>query len=160
MQARLLDKMKFDATKLVYTWFYLGLSPVAPGTLGTIGAIPLVLLLHDFGPAHYLMIIFQIYLLGLFAAEEAEIILWESDPKCVVIDEVVGFAITMLGIMPTWKSLAIGFILFRILDIFKPFPISWCDRNIKGGFGIMFDDVLAGLLACLSLHLLARYISF
>lgn len=152
--------MRFDITKLVYTWFYVGLSPIAPGTFGTVAAIPLLLFMSNFTLESYVIFTIQLFLLGIFAAEEAEVSLWRSDPKEVVIDEVVGYLITMMNLVISWKSLLCGFFIFRVLDIFKPFPISWCDQKFKGGFGIMLDDVLAGMLACSALHLLAKYISF
>ena len=146
--------------KLIYSWFYLGFSPFAPGTMGTIGAIPLIILLSRFGLYWYLVITIVLMLLGCYLANIAAIDLKNSDPKQVVIDEVVGFLITMIALPINWQSILLGFICFRILDIFKPFPISYCDQKIKGGVGIMLDDVLAGIFACFLLHLLARYISF
>lgn len=150
------DKM----CKAIYSWGYLGYAPFAPGTVGTIGAIPLVLLLNKLGANAYFLIMLPMYFIGRETADYAEAKDAIQDPKYVVIDEVFGFLITMFMVVPSWQNLLLGFVLFRIFDIFKPFPISWLDKNIKGGHGVMLDDVLAGLMACLSLHLLAKYISF
>lgn len=146
--------------KVIYSWFYLGFLPFAPGTMGTIGAIPLMLFISGFDIYWYLLITTILMVLGCYLANIAALELNNSDPKQVVIDEVVGFLITMIAVPVSWQSIAFGFILFRIFDIFKPFPISYCDRKIKGGLGIMLDDVLAGIFACFLLHLFAIYISF
>jgi len=146
--------------KAIYSWFYLGFIPIAPGTMGTIGAIPLVIFLSGLGLYWYLLITIILLPIGCYLSKIAAKDLNNSDPKQVVVDEVAGFLITMIEVPISWKSILLGFVLFRTLDIFKPYPISFCDQKIKGGVGIMLDDVLAGIFACFLLHLLARYISF
>lgn len=152
--------MKINYCKIIYSWFYLGYSPVAPGTVGTLGAIPLVYFLSKVSLNGYFIVLLPFYFMGIEAADIAEITSSEHDPKYVVIDEVMGFMVTMFGIDMNWQNILIGLFLFRIFDIFKPYPISWIDRNIRGGHGVMLDDVLAGLMSCLLLHLLSKYISF
>jgi phosphatidylglycerophosphatase A len=76
----------------------------------------------------------------------------EGDPQEVVIDEVVGFLVAMTWLPLNWKWLLAGFLLFRLLDVFKPFPISYLDRNMKGGMGIVMDDILAGVFASIALQ--------
>ena len=131
-----------------------GLSPKAPGTFGTLAAIPVFLLLIQFSAIVYAIATLLVCITGIYicgkAAEDAGV----HDHGAIVWDEIAGFLITMLLIPVTWQSIVVGFILFRIFDILKPWPISYIDKNIHGGFGIMFDDVVAGLLALLCMHII------
>lgn len=129
-----------------------GLSPVAPGTAGTIITIPLVLLLQQLGSVAYLSTTAIILITGVWICSYASRKLNVHDHSGIVYDEVAGFLITMLYIPESLTWLIIGFVLFRILDAVKPWPISWLDRNVHGGTGIMLDDVIAGLISNLCLH--------
>lgn len=140
--------------ELFVTWFYLGKLPKAPGTFGTLGAIPLVIGLSFFD---YWVFIFSVVLLavaGIIGCQIYESQNQTHDSSEMVIDEVVGMCITMALIPITWQSMVIGFILFRILDIFKPFPIGLLDQRVAGGFGVMVDDIVAGLIANILMQIL------
>ncbi|TWX54096.1 phosphatidylglycerophosphatase A family protein [Colwellia hornerae] len=131
-----------------------GLLPKAPGTYGTLAAIPLYLLLAPASVTTYVAIVIIMSIAGIYicgkAAEDAGV----PDHGAIVWDEIVGFLITMFLVPLTWQSLVVGFILFRIFDIFKPWPISYVDKNLHGGLGIMVDDILAGLAALACMHLI------
>jgi len=131
-----------------------GLLPKAPGTYGTLAAIPLYLLLAPTTTSVYLTIVIIMSIAGVYicgkAAEDAGV----HDHGAIVWDEIVGFLITMILVPLTWQSVVVGFILFRIFDIFKPWPISFVDKNLHGGLGIMVDDILAGLAALACMHLI------
>ena len=152
--------MKSKLILLLSTWFYSGKIKYAPGTMGTLAAIPLYILIKDLSSVWYLLVSLMLFCLGVWTADHTERIIDQKDPGLVVIDEVVGFLITMMGAGFTYLNLILGFILFRIFDIIKPWPISYIDKKFTGGFGIMFDDIVAGLFACLALNYLTKYISF
>ncbi|HEY3860064.1 MAG TPA: phosphatidylglycerophosphatase A [Gammaproteobacteria bacterium] len=139
--------------------FGAGLSPKAPGTMGTLVAIPLYLLLLMYTSSGvYLAVLAVALVAGIFICGYTATQMGIDDPKGVVWDEIVGYLITMLGLPLGWIWIVAGFLLFRLFDIWKPWPIRWVDRHIKGGFGIMFDDVLAALPACGLLNLAAYFI--
>lgn len=127
-------------------WFGLGKIPFAPGTFGTLGAIPLVYVLTQLGPIPY-MIGTLVFIVGaVFIAQAFETFHGTHDPSQIVIDEVAGFLVSMTWVPLSWPFWLAGFVLFRILDILKPFPIGELDRRIKGGLGTVIDDVAAGLV--------------
>ena len=128
------------------TWFGIGLFPVAPGTLGTLGAIPFVIFLIDIGVLYKILILVIFAAIAVWVSGRAENLLKNHDPSAVVIDEVAGFFLTMFFLPFSWLNLALGFILFRFFDILKPYPIKRLER-LKDGIGIVMDDLLAGLYA-------------
>jgi phosphatidylglycerophosphatase A len=132
--------------------FGAGLSPKAPGTMGTIVAIPIYLLLTNFELTAYLSIVAVMAVLGIGICGYSAKVLGVPDHPAIVWDEIVGYLITMTALPSSGLWTVVGFLLFRLLDIWKPWPISWCDRHIHGGFGIMLDDVLAGAVACGIVH--------
>lgn len=125
--------------------------PGAPGTAGTLAALPAVLLVHVAGPWAGLLIVLSFVGMAVWAAGTAERVLGRTDPGEVVSDEVAGFMVTMYLLPFSWPSLVAGFALFRLLDILKPFPIRRLER-IPGGGGVILDDVAAGILANLVLR--------
>jgi phosphatidylglycerophosphatase A len=134
--------------------FGAGLSPKAPGTMGTVVAVPLYLLLVMYvSSAGYLAVLVVALLAGIFICGYTAGKMGIDDPKGVVWDEIVGYLITMLGLPLGWVWVLGGFLLFRLFDIWKPWPIRWADRHIKGGFGIMLDDIIAAVFACVLLNL-------
>ena len=137
--------------------FGAGLSPKAPGTMGTVVAIPIYVLLTWLGSTAYLGFLAVALVAGVFICGYTAKALGVDDPKGVVWDEVVGYLITMLGLPLNALWLLAGFLLFRLFDIWKPWPIRWLDRNVKGGLGIMLDDVAAAVIACLILNLSAYF---
>lgn len=134
-----------------------GLSPKAPGTAGTLVALPLYYFMSQLTLSHYLMVAAILFVIGVWLCGYAARKLGVHDHPGIVFDEIVGYLITMIAVPLSWPTLLAGFVLFRFFDAVKPWPISWCDKNLHGGFGIMFDDVLAGLA---SLILLQLYLHF
>lgn len=132
-----------------------GLSPKAPGTFGTLAAIPFYLLMQHLGLLTYLLVILASFVVGVWLCQQAADWLQTDDPSAVVWDEMVGFWITMIAAPSGWLWIVIGFVLFRIFDIWKPWPVSIADQKLHGGMGIMLDDVLAGIYAAMGLQLLA-----
>ena len=138
---------------LLATWFGAGLTPYASGTWGSLAALPLAwLILHFGGIWHLAAATVAVSLIGWWAAEQYIRAKGREDPGDVVIDEVAGQWLTLLAAGDNIGLIAIGFILFRIADIVKPWPASWADRNVKGGLGTMVDDLFAGLYAGAALY--------
>jgi len=134
-----------------------GLIPFAPGTFGTLAAIPLFYVL-SFTPLYlYLAITVLIILISVRASKIAEGIYGKIDPGEVVADEVCGFLVTMILVPPTITNIFFGFLLFRLFDITKPYPVRKFE-SLPGGWGIVMDDVMAGVYACISLHILGRWV--
>lgn len=132
--------------------FGAGLSPRAPGTIGTLVALPFVLLLMKCSIVIYFSVVVALTVLGIYLCGESAQRLGVHDHPGIVWDEFVGMAITMIAVPFSWWSLLLGFILFRIFDILKPWPIIALDRAVLGGIGIMLDDIVAGIFACISLQ--------
>lgn len=144
----------------VATWFGCGLMQPAPGTWGTLGALPFgIILLMTGGIPALLIGTIIIFILGLWAAKHFERMVREKDSGMIVIDEAVGVWIAIIPATLTPSSVAIAFLLFRFFDILKPWPIGWMDKKIHGAMGVMLDDVLAGIYAALVLIGL-RYVGF
>lgn len=144
--------MRDRIIKLLATGFGLGYLPIAPGSCGTLLGIPLVLGLQWLGPLPYMVITFLLTIAACLIADRAGVLFGETDSRHIVIDEVVGFAVTMVWLPSTWKALLAGFIIFRILDALKPWPISYVERKIGGGVGVVADDVVAGIIGSVILQ--------
>ena len=141
------------------TWFGSGLAPVASGTFGTLAAAPLVALSGIFSPFSSALVLMIMTLVAIWASQVVYKLLKKVDPSEVVIDEVAGFLLTMLWIPLSWGTLLAGFFLFRLFDIWKPWPANAAER-LHGGLGIVLDDLVAGLYANLGLRLLLCFGSF
>jgi phosphatidylglycerophosphatase A len=133
-----------------------GLAPIAPGTFGTLVAIPPYLLLQSLPQTFYLGVVLFGFILGVWVCGRTSADLGVHDHGGIVWDEVVGYLLTMTLAPSGWGWVVVGFLLFRLFDILKPWPIRWFDQRVPGGFGIMLDDVLAGLYAGLVLWLIER----
>ena len=145
--------------ELISTWFYIGKSRYAPGTVGSIATLPLVYLLHSYlGTWSVVVFAILISLIGIIAAGNFSKAIGIHDPGMIVVDEVAGqtLALTFAGI--NLYLYLIGFILFRIFDIIKPWPVGWADKKVSGGLGIMLDDILAGFIAMIIVLLLKIYV--
>ena len=130
-----------------------GLAPKMPGTFGTLAALPLVVLLYYYASfSVYLIVTILVSIVGVWICGRTADDMGVHDDSSIVWDEVAGMLITMLAVPLSWQTLLVGFMLFRFFDILKPWPISYLDRHVHGGFGIMIDDVLAGLFALGILH--------
>ena len=150
-------QVSFDLVKpthLLALGFGSGLVPKAPGTFGTLAAVPLFLLFYDFTPLYYAFVVLIVCLVGVYVCGETAKDIGVHDHGAIVWDEFAGFFITMFMVPVSWQSVLVGFIIFRVLDIFKPWPISIADKKLTGGFGIMFDDILAGAIALIIMHIL------
>lgn len=140
---------------LLLAWFGCGYARRAPGTVGSVGALPFAWAIQNSGPswalsaASLLLFALGVWLSGRYLKEiGAE----GGDPQWIVIDEVAGVWLALSLTSPSWSSYAIGFLCFRMFDIWKPWPISWIDRSFKGGLGVMLDDYVAGLFVALLLY--------
>jgi phosphatidylglycerophosphatase A len=129
-----------------------GLAPKGPGTAGTLVAIPLYLLIAQWSLLYYTVVVLLAAAVGVWICGAASRQLEVHDHPGIVWDEFVGYWITMWAVPLDWAWVLAGFVVFRVFDIFKPWPISVLDRKVGGGFGIMIDDVLAGVMACIVLH--------
>ncbi|BCU07323.1 phosphatidylglycerophosphatase A [Allochromatium tepidum] len=154
----------FDSRKL-HHWiafgFGSGLAPKAPGTFGTLAAIPVYLLMSPLAWPYYLGLVVLFTVIGLWACDRTARELGAKDPSAIVWDEFVGFFITMLVVPYSlltgahgWLWVLAGFLAFRLFDIWKPWPIRVIDERVEGGLGIMLDDILAGIMAALTLLVL------
>jgi len=132
-----------------------GAAPKAPGTFGTLAAVPLYLLLQPLADLQYLVLVLLLFLFGIWLCDRTSRDLGVHDHGGIVWDEWIGFLITMWMAPPGWYWLLAGFCLFRLFDILKPWPISWLDRRVSGGLGIMLDDVLAGIFGFVIIQLTA-----
>lgn len=140
--------------------FGAGLSPIAPGTIGTLMAIPLWLLLTQLSLSYYLGALLFLTIAGIIICHKASHELGVHDHGGIVWDEFVGYWITMIGAPLSWPAIVLGFIYFRVFDILKPWPIKIADEKITGGLGIMIDDMIAGLFALILLQITLLIIPF
>lgn len=136
------------------TGLYVGKIGIAPGTWGSLAAFLPWLFIKDLTLPPYLLLLAGVFVVGFFVSGSAEKILDSPDAGCIVIDEILGMFITLAAAPPHPAAWFLGFVLFRIFDIFKPFPVSWFDQKIHGGIGIMMDDVMAGIYALICLQLI------
>lgn len=134
-----------------------GLAPVAPGTFGTLAALPLYIALSQLPTVLYLAAVAVLFVVGISICRRCESRLGVPDHPGIVWDEIVGYLIAMSFVPVSWQAATAGFLLFRLFDIAKPWPISLADRKIHGGLGIMLDDALAGAGASICLGFLGPW---
>ncbi len=147
------NRVLLKISEIISTWFWVGKIPWAPGTFGTLAALPFAYALSFLGPIVFMGVTIIGVFVGIVAADIYEGSLGEHDLGEIVIDEVVGLLISLTWLPMTWQSLVLGFCVFRFFDILKPFPISWLDQKIKGGLGVMLDDVAAGVITNIILQI-------
>lgn len=138
-------------------WFALGfgsgLAPKAPGTFGTIAALPIVAIAaYTLPPVVYATLGVVLFALGIYASDITSRDFRAVDPGYIVIDEWAGLWFSLIALPFSWPLLLLAFVLFRAFDILKPWPVSWADKKLTGGLGVMADDVIAGGLTCVCLH--------
>jgi len=136
------------------TGCYVGYSPLVPGTTGTLAAIPIYFFLSRLSPLSYMVIVLGFTYIAIWASDGAEVLLQSRDCRHIVIDEMVGFMVAMFMVPPTVRNILLGFFLFRALDIIKPFPIRTLEERVRGGYGVVLDDIIAGVYANLIMHVL------
>ena len=159
MSVKIPVKLLRDPGHLLSFGFGSGLSPYAPGTAGTLAAVPLYLLLSTLNPIVYLLITLASVMLGVFLCDRTSKALGVHDHAAIVWDEFAGFFITMLFVPVSLTTVILGFCLFRVFDILKPWPASVIDTRMQGGLGVMLDDVVAGIYAMLVLQLYLKVFS-
>ena len=148
-------------SKTIATAFGAGYSPIAPGTCGTIVTVPLAWALAPLPLWQYALVVAAVIAIGIWAAGRADRAWGTHDSGRIVIDEVAGYLVTVALVdRAHWAPLAVGFIVFRMLDILKPPPIRWLDQNLPGGFGVVIDDVAAGVLGLVIMVALDRFGAF
>ncbi len=135
--------------------FGAGLSPIVPGTTGTLVAIPIYYVVSSISSPLYELTLVALFFFSSWISNQAEQYWGKKDDRRIVIDEIVGFLVTMLWIPKSLFSIVAGFLLFRFFDILKPFPIRRLEQ-VKSGFGVVLDDVLAGIYSNILLHLALR----
>lgn len=134
-----------------------GLSPIAPGTFGTVAGVPIYLLLCMCPFSVYMVFLAASMILGIWICGESSRNIGVHDHSGIVWDEITGFLFTMVPFVPSVDSVVAGFMAFRLFDVIKPWPISWFDRRIHGGFGIMFDDVIAAVFSMILLVIISLF---
>lgn len=143
---------------LIAAWFGTGFIPFAPGTWGSLAALPFAAGAYSLGIISSCLSLVLIIVFSIWISGNASKILKMEDPSAVVIDEVAGIFVTMFLIPVSWTGIIAGFILFRFFDILKPFPAGLVDRKVKGGTGIVLDDILAGVYANVCLRIILIFI--
>lgn len=136
----------------VATGAYSGYSPIAPGTAGTLVGVGIYLIIYNPNPLIYTAILLPMFFLTVLISDRAEKILLENDSKHIVIDEIFGFLMTMVFVPSSFPYIVLGFFFFRVFDILKIFPINFFDKKVKNGYGIVLDDLFAGIYANLLLQ--------
>ena len=152
-------RRKNSMARFIGTGIYSGYSPAAPGTAGTAVAALIYIFLKWFGfielatPFTYILFVIWIIIIGVWSAGVLEKEVSKKDPSIVVIDEVAGYFISVAFLPYTIYTIVGAFIVFRVFDVLKPFPAN-ISQKLKGGYGIMADDIIAGIYSCIILHVL------
>lgn len=147
-----MDKIGF----FIASFFYIGRVPKAPGTMGSLAALPLAWWIWKLDPQYAWGIIIGIFVLGVWASGVVVRSTGKEDNQSIVIDEVVGILVTTSVAANLWWHYALAFLFFRVFDIFKPGPIRWLDNKVKGGLGAMIDDLAAAIFATLTLYIVLQ----
>jgi phosphatidylglycerophosphatase A len=142
-----------NPVQLLAFGFGAGLAPVAPGTAGTLVGVFVYLALWSVPLPYYLGLCALLFLAGIWICEKTSQDLGVHDHAGIVFDEVIGFLVAAIALPPAWPWILAAFVVFRVFDIVKPWPIGWLDRRVRGGLGIMLDDLLAGLATLALLQL-------
>ena len=135
-----------------------GYLPGSKGTYGTIVGVGFYLLVYSLSPLHFLLFTLIFSLFAVWTAEIAEQTFQEKDSQRIVIDEIAGYFVTMLFIPARWDLIIAGFVVFRLFDILKPFPLRWIERKLKGGWGVVCDDLAAGVFANIVLQIILKFL--
>jgi phosphatidylglycerophosphatase A len=151
------EKVWQDPLYFIAFGFGTGTIPFAPGTFGTLIAVPFYLLMAGLHPLSYLIVLFVVIALSVWICDKVTKEIGVEDHQGMCLDEVVGYLVTMYHAPFGWPWMLFGFVLFRLFDIWKPWPISLADKRVHGGFGIILDDVLAGLFSFVILQLVAIF---
>lgn len=139
--------------------FGAGLAPKAPGTFGTVVALPIYWLMQNWSLAAYIALVLVMFIAGIWLCQKASDWLKQDDASGIVWDEIVGYLVAMTLAPSGWQWMLVGFVLFRFFDILKPWPVSLADRKLHGGLGVMLDDVVAGLYAAIFLLIITHFLN-
>ncbi|WP_242462897.1 phosphatidylglycerophosphatase A family protein [Persephonella atlantica] len=154
------DSFKLMIAYFLSTGFFAGKSPIAPGTVGTlVGLIPILIYWTKGGQYQLLnqiSITVAVFLIGIWASTVVVESYKEKDPDYVVIDEIAGYMVAMIGFTPTWQHLLLAFVVFRFFDIVKPPPVRFFEK-LPSGFGVMADDVVAGIYTWIVMFIAVKY---
>jgi phosphatidylglycerophosphatase A len=145
-------------TKTIASVFFIGYLPLVPGTFGSMAGVGLFYLIKDAGKPIYLLSVICVIILGLLTSGRLEKLLNKKDPSCIVIDEVMGMLIALSFMPPDLKIIILGFVIFRILDTLKPYPAERL-QHMHGAFGIMGDDLVAGIYTNIVLQVILKLAS-
>ena len=148
--------MNFKQKSVLFlaTGCYVGNLPIAPGTFGSVLGLSLCYFLSKIGLLLAMFLAIAFILCAMWIAHEAEKVLQAKDPGCIVIDEIAGMILTLIGLPFNMMTIILGFAMFRGLDIWKPYPIRFLEKKLPGGVGVVMDDVAAGILSNLILRVL------
>jgi phosphatidylglycerophosphatase A len=149
------EKVWTDPLYFIAFGFGTGTIPFAPGTFGTLIAVPIYFLMAQLSFTNYFILTLLIIVASIWICSKVTREIGVEDHQGMCLDEVVGYLVTMIHAPFGWRWVLLGFVLFRIFDIWKPWPINIVDRNVHGGFGIILDDVLAGLFSLAILQVIA-----
>lgn len=149
----------YKTALILSSWFGVGLVPFASGTFGTLAAAPFAAIIKYFGLGYECVFLIFLICFALWSSHITEKALLKDDPYEVVIDEAAGFFLAVFFLPLTWLTFILGFLLFRFFDIVKPFPIGMIDKKVKGGLGIVLDDVVAGVFANICIRIILTLIS-
>ncbi|MBU1344622.1 MAG: phosphatidylglycerophosphatase A [Proteobacteria bacterium] len=138
----------------IATGCYFGRIPFAPGTFGTLAAVPFALVFLIIPPLFHGVYIVGLILFAVYVADQAEKILKKKDPGCIVIDEIAGYVVTLSVVPVSLYTLIAGFFIFRFFDIIKFAPVRYFEKNFSGGAGVVLDDIMAGILSAVVLRIL------
>ena len=147
-----------DPWQFIACGFGVGAMPWLPGTFGTLVGVVVYLMLSQLSLLAYCIITLVLFILGVILCDLTNRRFGTQDHPAAVWDEIVGFLFVMIAVPKTWYFILIGFVLFRVFDMWKPWPIRWFDEHLHGGFGVMFDDVVAALFSWVILMIIATFI--
>ena len=149
-----------QAAVFLATGGYIGMAPLAPGSFGSLLGLPLFWFMSRMTTPYAAACLAALILIGIWASGQAEKLLGKKDPASVVIDEIAGMGVVFIGLPFSWPVAIAGYIVFRVVDIIKPFPVNWLESRMAGGTGVMVDDLAAGLVTRLLLWIAGHAMAF
>ncbi len=145
MMSMVIEKPLNKLIIFLATGFYAGYLPYAPGTIGSLIGVGIFFIINSLSLVYYLIVLFLLFFLGVYLSDRAEALFAKNDPSQIIFDEIAGLLVAMALIPNGIGWIIAGFFLFRLFDIFKPYPIRDIEKRFNGGLGIMLDDVAAGI---------------
>lgn len=158
MMSMVIEKPLNKLIIFLATGFYAGFLPYAPGTFGSLIGVGIFFIINSLSPVYYLGVLFLLFTFGVYLSDRAEALFARDDPSQIIFDEILGLLVAMAFIPNGIGWIIAGFLLFRFFDIFKPYPIRDIEKRFNGGFGIMLDDIAAGIYANILLQAVRLYV--